>query len=123
MLHEAERHNAKKRKAILVHNDVDNHADAQPSAEQLAIAADTECRIADACEGMNMSPEQTLALLVVLHTLSRPKYRDWIDAHPVEWRMWLDASEMTPERVSQITPDDARKLFIRLLTTLRNADE
>ena len=122
LLHIAERNNAGKRKGITVHHDGDIYPAETPSAEQLAIAADTERRIDDACEALGMSSEQTLALGVVLHTLSSTKYQAWVEAHPVEWAFWMNAAEMTPERAAELSSAEARKLFVRLMSTLRSAN-
>ncbi len=120
-LHLAEKSGAKKRTGVLVHGTGDVYPSPEPSPEQLAIVADGERRIADACEALQMSSERTLALSVVLHTLSRTKYQNWLQAHPVEWSTWLAAADMTPERAAEITPAEARKLFARLMGTLKDA--
>ena len=121
LLHTAERQNAQKRKAVLVHSTGDIHPSAELSPEQLAIAADTEGRIADACESLHRSSSETLALAVVLHTLSRARHQDWIESHPVEWSVWLNAADMSPARAAEITPVEARNLFTSLMGTLKDA--
>jgi hypothetical protein len=121
LLHTQEKLTAKKRTGVTVHGGGDIYPSAELSPEQLAIAADGERRIGDACEALHMSPEQTLATIVALYTLSRSRYQEWIQSHPFEWSTWLSATDMSPKRAAEINPIEARKLFARLMTTLKDA--
>jgi hypothetical protein len=122
MLHIAEMVGREKRKGVSVRYE-DTHPSSELSPEQLAIASDTEERISDACETLGMSPERTVATSVVLHTLSSRKYQTWIAQHPEEWGYWLSAADMSPARAVEIGTAEAKRLFTRLIVSLRSAKQ